>query len=231
MGSALGTSWEIGGMTELVVAFDFDGTLSDSEMTVLLGEQQGVGADMRRITDRAMNDEIGYAESLRTRVALLEGLDRDAVEAAFSAVRLRPGASEILSRLGSTSGVCTAILTGGFDDGVAHALSRDGVNVDYIIANRLVEADGHLTGDVDGPLIEGTKDEALEALVTSVDSTLEGTIAVGDGANDLPMLEVAGLAVGFLPKPAVEPACDVIVRSMAELAELIDGELDHRGLE
>ncbi|MFC7133146.1 MULTISPECIES: phosphoserine phosphatase SerB [Salinibaculum] len=206
-----------------VVAFDFDGTLSDSEMTVLLGDQCGVADQMDDITERAMNDEIEYAESLRQRCALLEGLADEKAQAAFEEVRLRPGAADVIRAL-REAGVYVAILTGGFERGVAAALEREGVEVDAIVANRLPVAGGELTGDVEGPLIEGTKDDALEVLTAVVGEDREDTIAVGDGANDLPMLEVAGLAVGFNPKPNVAPACESIVESMAELQDLLAAE-------
>jgi phosphoserine phosphatase len=206
-----------------VVAFDFDGTLSDSEMTVLLGEQCGVADEMEAITERAMNDELEYAESLRERCALLEGLADEKAQAAFDEVRLRPGAANVIESL-REAGVYVAILTGGFERGVAAALDREGVTVDAIVANRLPVADGKLTGEVEGPLIEGTKDDALEVLTAVVGADRADTIAVGDGANDLPMLEAAGLAIGFEPKPNVEPACDVVVSSMPELLELLQRE-------
>ncbi len=199
-----------------IVAFDFDGTLSDSEMTVLLGDRCGVADQMDTITERAMNDEIGYAESLRERAALLEELPGADVRAAFGAVELRAGAADLIDEL-NDAGVTTAILTGGFDRGVTAALEREGTQVDQIVANRLpTDADGALTGEVEGPLIEGTKDDALAKLADDLAVDLADTVAVGDGANDLPMLEVAGLAIGFEPKPAVEPACDVVVATMAD---------------
>ncbi|PGF16031.1 phosphoserine phosphatase SerB [Natrinema sp. CBA1119] len=203
-----------------VVAFDFDGTLSDSEMTVLLGDRRGVAADMDEITERAMNNEIEYAESLRKRAALLEGLPRDEADAAFDEVVLREGAADLIEEL-NAAGVTTAILTGGFERGVAAALEREGVSVDHIVSNWLPMEGDELTGTVDGPLIEGTKDDALAALADDVGVDLAETVAVGDGANDLPMLEVAGLAIGFEPKPAVEPHCDVVVTSMAEARETL----------
>ncbi|ELY64609.1 phosphoserine phosphatase SerB [Natronococcus jeotgali] len=210
-----------------VVAFDFDGTLSDSEMTVLLGNQCGVADEMAEITERSMNDEIEYAESLRRRAALLEGLDDDAVETAFAEVELREGAAALIESL-NDAGVTTAILTGGFERGVEAALEREDVAVDHVVSNRLPMAEGRLTGEVEGSLIEGTKDTALEELATRVDAALEETVAVGDGANDLPMLRVAGLSIGFDPKPAVEPHCEVVVDSMAGVRDtlLAEGVLD-----
>jgi len=206
-----------------LVAFDFDGTLSDSEMTVLLGEQCGVAAEMDEITERAMNDELPYAESLRQRCALLEGLDDERAGAAFDAVSLRPDAAAVIAAL-RKAGVTVAILTGGFERGVAAALDAAGVEVDTVVANHLPVADGRLTGAVEGPLIEGTKDDALDVLAAAYGDSLADTVAVGDGANDLPMLDAAGLAVGYEPKPAVEPACDAVVSSMAALRDLLAAE-------
>ena len=204
-----------------LVAFDFDGTLSDSEMTVLLGERTGVADRMAEITERAMNDELSYAASLRERASLLEGLPGSDADAAFDQVRLRPGAAEVIERL-RAAGHHVAILTGGFEGGVERALEREGVAVDTIVANRLPSEGGRLTGGVEGPLITGTKDDALESLAADLDVPLSRTIAVGDGANDLPMLEVAGLAVGYLPKKAVRPACDAVVASMPRLGKLLE---------
>jgi phosphoserine phosphatase len=207
----------------MLIAFDFDGTLSDSEMTVLLGEEAGVADEIDEITERAMNDEISYAESLYARAELLDGLEESRVEAAFDRVSLRPGSADVIEAL-TEAGHHVAILTGGFDRGVEKALDAAGASVDTIVANRLPIRNGKLTGNAEGPLIEGTKDDALAALAEELDVPMADTVAIGDGANDLPMLEVAGLAVGYEPKPAVEPHCDVLVSSMAELREVLEAE-------
>ena len=205
-----------------LIAFDFDGTLSDSEMTVLLGQRLGVDDEMADITERAMNNEMSYAESLRSRAELLAGLSEEDAEAAYSEVELRPDAASLIDRL-REAGHTVAIFTGGFERGVQRALEAEGTSVDRIVSNRLPIEDGELTGAVEGPLIEGTKDDQLETLAGELGVEMSETVAIGDGANDLPMLEVAGLAVGFEPKPAVEPSCDEVVSTMLELDELLEG--------
>ncbi len=204
-----------------LIAFDFDGTLSDSEMTVLLGKRMGVADEMAEITEKAMNNEISYAESLRSRAKLLTGLSEERAEDAYGEVELRPDAANVIDRL-REAGHTVAIFTGGFERGVQRALNRDETAVDMIVSNALPIEDGELTGEATGPLIEGTKDDQLEALADELDIEMSETVAIGDGANDLPMLEVAGLAVGFEPKPAVEPACDEVVSTMAELGTLLE---------
>ncbi len=200
----------------MLVAFDFDGTLSDSEMIDALGDRAGVGEEIAAVTERAMNDEIAYAESLRERAGLLAGLDDDEAAAAFAATRIRPGAGSLIADL-RAAGHHVAILTGGFDRGVKAALAAAETEVDTVVANRLPVANGEFTGAVEGPLIEGTKDDALAGLAAREGVAMADTVAVGDGANDRPMLEVAGLAVGYAPKPNVAPACDVVVESVPEL--------------
>ena len=204
-----------------LVAFDFDGTLSDSEMTVLLGEQAGVAAEIAAITDAAMAGQLSYAESLHERVQLLSGLSTVAMEAAFARVRLHPGAAALLGRLRS-AGVPVVILTGGFERGVDAALGAADVAVDAVVANRLTVADGRLTGGVTGPLIAGTKDTALAEVCARWGTSPADAVAVGDGANDLPMLEAAGTAIGYDPKPVVAEVVDATVTDMSQLAATLE---------
>ncbi|WP_144927437.1 phosphoserine phosphatase SerB [Halorubrum salsamenti] len=205
-----------------LIAFDFDGTLSDSEMTVLLAERAGVADEVAEITERAMNDELSYAESLYRRAELLDGLGEAEVAAAFDEVVLRPGAGELIERL-QAEGHHVAVLTGGFERGVERALAKQGVEADTVVANRLPMDGGKLTGEAEGPLIEGTKDDALAALADDLGIPMAETVGVGDGANDLPMLEVAGISIGFVPKDAVRPVCDAVVASMFRLGKVLEG--------
>lgn len=203
-----------------LVGFDFDGTLTEAEMNVLLGQRVGTEAEMADVTARAMNGELQYAESLRSRVALLEGLPVDEVDRALAAVTLRPGACEILSSL-ADAGASTVILTGGFERGVRRALDRADVSVDRLVANRLVTDGGVLTGSVRGPLVDTPKDEVLRDVARELDVPLRDVVAVGDGANDRPFLAAAGLAIGYDPKPAITDVIDETASSMSELLEVL----------
>ena len=199
-----------------LVAFDFDGTLADSEMLDRLAARHGVGSEVADITERAMNGELSYGESLRERALLVEGLSSATAAEVYESVRLREGAGDLLADLWD-AGVRVVVFTGGFRPGVEAALDAAGVGVDRVVGNRLPAAGGELTGSVDGSLVDGTKDDALRDACTEFDIAVGKTVAVGDGANDVPMLRVAGLGVGFDPKPAVREHCDVTVSSMAEL--------------
>ena len=206
-----------------LIAFDFDGTLSDSEMTVLLGATRGVADEMAVITERSMNGEIEYAESLRERVALLDDLSLSTAQNAFDKVALREGAAELIADL-RDAGHDVLIFTGGFERGVQAALDAAGVEVDGIVSNRLVDDGTSLTGEVDGSLVEGTKDTALENAAAERNVELAETVAVGDGANDTPMFRLSGLAIGFEPKRAVEPFTDRTVETMDDLRDVLEDE-------
>jgi phosphoserine phosphatase len=203
-----------------LVAFDFDGTLADSEMLDRLAASHGVGEAVADITERAMAGDLSYAESLRERARLVAGLSSEDAASVYQCVRLRDGAGDLLTAL-DEQGVPVVVLTGGFGRGVEAALEAADARVDRVVANRLPEADGRLTGEVEGPLIERPKDEALGDACADLGVDPAEAVAVGDGANDVPMLRAAGLSVGFRPKPAVRKHCDDVVDSMDELAALL----------
>lgn len=205
-----------------LVAFDFDGTISDDEMIVELGEQVGRGDEITAVTERAMAGELSYAQSLEQRVSMLEGPSVEEIAAAYERVDLREGMPEILHSL-VDAGVKVVILTGGFESGIEHVLDRAGVTVDRIVSNRLiVDEEGRLTGDVEGPLVEGTKDRALYDAADALGVDRRDTLAVGDGANDIPMLDAAGTAIGFRPKESIVSHCDYVVDSIEELGALLE---------
>jgi phosphoserine phosphatase len=199
-----------------LVALDFDGTITQSDLSVLLGREYDVAREIRGLTEQGLRGEADFAATLRQRAKLLEGMPEDRVEAAYRRCKLRKGAADMLAAL-RRSGVSVAVVTGTFERGVEVALDRAGVAVDHVVANRLPLSNGAVTGSVEGPLLEGGKDGALEELVAREGVSLGRTVAVGNGASDLPMLKVAGTAVGFDPEPLVERYCDVVVTSIRKL--------------
>lgn len=199
-----------------LIAFDFDGTMSETDQGVLLGAEMDVASEVRGLAEQGLRGEISFPNSLHQRVKLVAGLPEAKVEAAFERIRLRPGMADLVSDL-RRSEVHVAIITGSFERGVQMSLKRADLAVDSIVANQLVIENNALTGEVDGPLIESGKDEALERLVATEGIDLDQTIAVGNGATDLPMLKVAGTAIGFKPTSIVEQYCDAVVHSVRKL--------------
>ena len=194
-----------------LVVMDVDSTLIQDEVIDLLAERAGALTEVAAITDRAMRGEIDFAESLRQRVALLAGLPVDALHETAQRIRLTPGARTLcrtLHRLGFR--VC--LVSGGFREvitPVAEVLEVDGLR-----ANALEVRDGVLTGEVLGPIVDRQgKREALEEFAREFDIPLTRTIAIGAGANDLDMLDAAGLGIAFNAKPLVQAAADTTVNA------------------
>jgi phosphoserine phosphatase len=187
--------------TRRLVAFDMDSTLIEAEVIDELAIAAGVGEQVAEITERAMRGEIDFTESFKARVALLKGLDESVLEGIAESLRITEGAENLVSTL-KQLGYKTAILSGGFTY-FGHYLQRK-LGIDYVHANELVIRDGRVTGEVEGIVVDGKrKAELLRQIAEREGLDMEQVIAVGDGANDLPMLSIAGLGIAFRAKPIV----------------------------
>ena len=182
-------------------AFDMDSTLIQGEVIDELARMAGVGDQVVKITESAMRGEIEFKESFRRRVGLLKGLPDYRVRELLGQIPLAEGAERLICTL-KTLGYKTAILSGGFTFFAHHLQQRFGI--DYIFANELEMHDGAVTGEVNGAIVDGArKAELLTQLAEQEQISLEQVIAVGDGANDLPMLGLAGMGIAFRAKPLV----------------------------
>lgn len=194
-----------------LVVFDMDSTLIQLETIDELARRHGVGDRVVEITRRAMLGELDFAASLRHRVHLLAGLDAAVLDDVAATLPLMPGAA-ILTRALRALGCRTAVVSGGFTFGTSQVQRLLGL--DHALANRLEIVDGRVTGELLEPLVTPErKAEALTELADRHGIPLAATVAVGDGANDLPMLARAGLGVAFHAKPAVAAAADTAIAS------------------
>lgn len=192
-----------------LIVMDVDSTLIQGEVIELLAAHAGCEREVARVTEEAMRGELDFEESLRRRVALLKGLDASAIDKVREEIQLTPGARTLvrtLKRLGYECG----IVSGGFTQITDVLVERLGL--DYSAANTLEVVDGTLTGDLVGPIIDRRgKATTLERFAAEAGVPLEQTVAVGDGANDLDMLQAAGLGVAFNAKPVVRQQADTSV--------------------
>jgi phosphoserine phosphatase len=191
--------------TRLVV-MDVDSTLIQDEVIDLLADECGCGEQVAAITEAAMRGELDFTESLRRRVALLAGHPESLLDRVRAHIRLSAGARRFVSTL-SRLGYRTAIVSGGFTH-VTDWLRAD-LGLDHAHANVLGVRDGVLTGEVVGDIIDRKRKAELVALIAAAEGiALDQVVAVGDGANDLDMLAVAGLGIAFNAKPTVRDAAD-----------------------
>ena len=184
-----------------LLVMDVDSTLIMEEGIDLLGEEAGVGAQVAAITERAMRGELDFEAALRERVGLLKGLPEDIFTQIAEKIHFTPGAEELVDEL-HKRGYKVGLVSGGFHETVDRLAEQLGI--DYVKANRLEIQQGLLTGQVLGEIV--TKDTKLAMLKEwAAENKLElnQTIAMGDGANDLPMIQAAGIGIAFMAKPIV----------------------------
>ncbi|WP_432822094.1 phosphoserine phosphatase SerB [Trichloromonas sp.] len=189
-----------------LVVMDMDSTLIQVEVIDELARVAGVGEQVAAITERAMNGELDFQGSLRERVALLKGLRADALEQVYRNIPLTPGARNLVTIL-KRLGYKTAVISGGFKFFTDRL--KDDLGLDYAYANQLEIVDGVVTGGVVGPIVDGARKACLlEEIAEKEGVTLDQVIAIGDGANDLPMLGRAGLGIAFNAKARVREQAD-----------------------
>jgi phosphoserine phosphatase len=194
---------DAGRRKQLLVA-DLESTIIENEMLDELADFAGLRPRIAEITRRAMNGELDFAAALAERVALLRGLPASVLDEAAGRIRLMPGAGALIAT-SRAAGVCTALVSGGFTVFAEPVAAQLGF--DRLVANRLNLADGRIAGTVAEPIVTGdVKRDTLFALAAEYGVPPAATVAVGDGANDLPMIQAAGLGVAFHAKPAVAAA-------------------------
>jgi phosphoserine phosphatase len=192
-----------------LIVMDVDSTLIQGEVIELLAAHSGHATEVAAVTERAMRGELDFEESLRARVALLKGIPESALDEVYDALVLAPGARtlvRILRRLGYRF----ALVSGGFSQ-ITDRLAED-LGIHYSRANELEIVDGVLTGRIVGEVVDRAgKAEALRYFAGEVGVSVDSVVAIGDGANDLDMLEAAGLGIAYNAKPLVREAADTTV--------------------
>jgi phosphoserine phosphatase len=207
--------------TYRLVVLDVDSTLIENEVIELLAARAGSLELVSEVTARAMRGELDFAQSLRERVSTLSGLTVDDIKAVRAQVIVTAGVPELIHGVHAAGGH-VGVVSGGFHE-ILDSLA-DELGLDFWRANRLEMIEGQLTGRVDGPIVDGqAKADALREWATNLGVPLSETIAIGDGANDLGMMEIAGLSIAFDAKPVVAEKADVALqeRDLSVVLELM----------
>ncbi|WP_024644775.1 phosphoserine phosphatase SerB [Pseudomonas syringae] len=195
-----------------LAVFDMDSTLIEAEVIDELAKAAGVGEQVSEITERAMRGELDFSSSFKERLALLKGLDVSVLDEIGASLRLTEGAETLFAEL-KRLGYKTAILSGGFTYFAKQLQAKLGI--DYVFANELEVVNGKVTGVAVEPIVNAErKADLLRELAHKEGLSLEQTIAVGDGANDLPMLAIAGLGVAFRAKPLVRQSAKQAISTL-----------------
>lgn len=205
-----------------LVQLDVDSTFIQQEAIELLAAKAGVLEEVSRITAAAMRGELDFAQSLVARVALLQGLSEDSFVQVQQEITLTDGAAELVTLL-HQKGHFVSLVSGGFTNILQPIV--DAMKIDFYRANTLEVVDGKLTGKVLGPIVDrAAKADALREFATACGVDLSNTVAIGDGANDLDMMDIAGISIAFNAKPIVEAAADYAIKepSLRSVASLIN---------
>jgi phosphoserine phosphatase len=208
-------------MPRFLVVLDVDSTLIENEVIELLADAAGSGDEVAAITSRAMNGELDFEQSLRTRVKTLAGLPESVIGEVSGLITVTNGVPEMISGVHAAGGNA-AVVSGGFHELIDPVAAFLGL--DFWRANRLEVVDGILTGGLIGPIIDAqAKASTLREWAAELGIPLGRTVAVGDGANDLPMMAITGLSVGFDAKAPVRGVADVLmdVRDLSQLLPLL----------
>lgn len=199
-----------------VLLSDVDSTFLTQEVIELVAEHAGVRDQVEQITTAAMRGELDFAQSLRARVALLEGLPESVLAEVRSVLVPTPGALELISRA-KEAGWITVLVSGGFHEVIDELAAQAGI--DLVVANRFEIRQGRFTGAVEGPIIDGAAKKAtLLRVAEQYGIPRSRIVAMGDGANDREMLQAAGVGIAFRAKPALREVADVIIDGQSLLA-------------
>ena len=187
-----------------LIVMDLDSTLIAAEVIDELAKEAGVGEKVAEITRRAMNGEIHFPDALRERVRLLKGLPVSTLQKVYQRILFTPGAIDLIATL-QTRGYKTAVLTGGFDYFAIRF--KEKLKLDYVFSNGMEIKEDRITGEISGEIVDGPKKAALMEEIARIEGiALTSVVAIGDGANDLPMIKKAGLGIAFNAKPSVRTA-------------------------
>ena len=206
-----------------LIAFDLDNVLIDGEVIDEMAKVHGVESKISEITRQAMEGELNFESALKKRVSLLKGASVDEITKVMNEIPLMKGAKETITHL-KKNNYKIATITGSFET-IAQRI-KDELNFDYAFYNSLSEENGILTGEVTGPLVKGHKSEILRKIMKMEKISSSECAAVGDGANDISMLEEAGLGVAFNAKPVLKEIADVVVekKDLRELMKVFDNK-------
>lgn len=213
-----------------LLVMDVDSTLIEEEVIDLLGEKVGLGEKISEITEAAMSGELDFKEALKERVALLSGLPTTIFDEIYKEIHLTNGATGLIETLHGR-GWKVGVVSGGFHE-IVDKLAVD-LKLDYVFANRLAVQEGYLTGETYGTIVDKSfKLERLKQWAKENKLNLSEVVAVGDGANDIPMLNAAGLGIAFCAKPAVKAAVAYHIdkRNLLMVLELLEKYTDKQSL-